>query len=156
MGRFLIIACTAILAALTATPVATANICTTAAGCEFWDTTYHEVILYTVDTAQVDVLIIPPASATALWDLPAIEQSIAAWEAGINAMAPAWLANGLNIDAYTLGTDVPPTSALQDPEVIIASGAVNPVLLFGIGLQEPVSVCRQQSAAQAAVSHQHE
>lgn len=151
MGRFLIVACTALLTALVTAPVANANICTKAAGCEFWDSNYHEYILYKVDTAQVDVLVVPPASATTLWDVSAVRQSVAAWETGINAMAPSWLASGLNIKTYVLGTDVPPTSALQDPEIIIASGAVNPVVLFGIGLQTPFSVCRQQAAA----SQQH-
>ncbi|HUR24816.1 MAG TPA: hypothetical protein VM327_02230 [Candidatus Thermoplasmatota archaeon] len=151
MGRILIPACVVLLAILVAAPGATADICTKASGCEFWDSNYHEYILYKVDTAQVDVLIVPPASATTLWDVTAVRQSVAAWETGINAMGPSWLAGGLNIKSYVLGTDVPPASALEDPEIIIASGAVNPVVLFGIGLQTPFSVCRQQAAA----AHQH-
>jgi hypothetical protein len=151
MGRTLLAASLAVLAALVTVPLGGAEICNREQGCTFWDDQYHELILYEVDTAQVDVLILPPASATTLWDLPAIEQGIAAWESGINALAPAWLANGLNIDSYVVGVDVPPAAALADPEIIIASGAANPVVLFGIGQQVPISICRQQSAA----THQH-
>jgi hypothetical protein len=154
MGRFLISACAAALAVLLAAPTANAAVCTKSSGCEFWDENYHELILYEVDTAQVDVLIVPPVAATTLWDLPAIEQSIAAWESGIDALGPAWLANGLNIDSYVLGVDTPPQAALLDPEIVIWSASYNPVLLFGIGEQVPFSVCRSQSAASFA--HQHE
>jgi hypothetical protein len=152
MARFAIAACIAILAALVAAPGSQAAICSTASGCEFWDSSYHELILYEVDTADVDVLIVPPASATALWDIDAIQQGVQAWEAGINALAPAWLANGLTINSYVLGLDTPPQSALADPEIIVASGAANPVVLFGIGQQAPFSVCRAQTAA----AHQHD
>ncbi|MEA3166160.1 MAG: hypothetical protein QOJ26_1029 [Thermoplasmata archaeon] len=156
MGRFLISACLALLASLVAIPMADANICTAAAGCEFWDSNYHEVILYTVDTADIDVIIIPPVSATTIWDQPAMESAVANWDAGINAMAPAWLGAGLTIHSYTLGTDTPPQSALTDPEIVVFAAAYNPVLLFGIGEQVPVSICRQQSNAMVGTQHIHD
>lgn len=142
----------ALLTALALVPSADAAICASSSGCEFWDTDYHELILYEVDTAEIDVLVIPPASATTLWDVDAVQQGIAAWDAGIDALAPAWLADGLTINSYVLGLDVPPQSALADPEIIVASGAANPFVLFGIGQQVPISICR----AQAAAAHQHE
>jgi hypothetical protein len=154
MGRTLTTACLAFLAILVTSPSGSAAICTSASGCEFWDNDYHELILYEVDTGQIDVLIVPPASGTALWDLPAIEQGIAAWDAGIDALGPAWLANGVNIDSYVVGVDVPPQAALLDPEILVYSAAFNPFVLFGIGLQAPFSVCREQSSA-ASVAHQH-
>ncbi len=147
MGRFLIAACLAALASLVAIPVADANICTSAAGCEFWDDQHHEYILYNVDTADIDVLIVPPASGFALMDLNAIEQSVADWDAGINAKGPAWLGAGITINSYTLGIDTPPQAALLDPEIIIWTANTNPFVSAGIGEQVPISICRQQSAA---------
>jgi hypothetical protein len=147
MAHSILIASLLTFAALCALPLADAEFCTSASGCEFWDNNYHEYILYDVDTPNVDVLIVPPASGLPLSDLAAIQQSVAAWEDGINAMAPAWLASGLDIHAYTLGVDTPPQSALSDPEIIIATANHDPFVLFGIGEQVPFSVCRDQVAA---------
>ncbi len=102
---------------------------------DFNDNDYHEYILYDMDQPQVDILIIPPASPYYTRDLVNIEKSVQAWDDGINALGPSWLANGLNIEYYTLGYDVPPADALADPEVIIFSGEANPALLAGIGLE---------------------
>jgi hypothetical protein len=147
MGRTLLAACLGLLAVLTAVPLSSAEVCTKAQGCMFWDDQYHEYILYDVDTAKVDVLIVPPVSPLALSDLAAIEQSVQAWEDGIDALAPAWLADGLNIQHYTIGVDVPPQDALADPEIIIWTANHDPFVLFGIGEQVPFSVCREQSDA---------
>jgi hypothetical protein len=147
MVRSILIASMACLAALVSLPLANADFCSAASGCEFWDSSYHEYILYNIDTPKVDVLIVPPVSGLPLSDLAAIQGSVQAWEDGINSMAPAWLASGLNIHAYTLGVDTPPQDALTDPEIIIATANHDPAVLFGIGEQVPFSVCRQQAAA---------
>jgi hypothetical protein len=71
-------------------------------------------------------------------------------------MAPAWLANGLNIHSYTLGFDTPPQSALTDPEIVVVAATYNPVLLFGIGEQVPLSICRAQGGAMIGTQHIHD
>jgi hypothetical protein len=140
------------LAATTSTAI-----CTTSSGCEFWDNDYHEYILYEVDTAKVDILIVPPVSPFATRDIVTIEKSVQAWEDGIQALAQPWFASGLQINHYTLGLDVPPADALSDPEIIIVSAEYNPVLLLGIGLQTPFSVCAQRGGEVGERSgHAHE
>ena len=136
-----------VLAALVPLASTSMNICGSASGCEFWDNDYHEYTLYEVDTEDIDVLIVPPAGQGALYDIVAIRLSIDAWESGINALGANWIkgANGgIQINRYILGLDVPPPSALQDPEIIVLSAEYNPVLLFGIGLQSPLSYCSQR------------
>lgn len=107
----------------------------------FNDNDYHEYILYNVDTPTIDVLIVPSASPYALRDNTILRQGVDAWDAGIDDLGPNWLANGMEIRTYVLGEDVPPAEALLDPEIIIVSAEYNPVLLFGIGLQVPISWC---------------
>ncbi|MEA3204035.1 MAG: hypothetical protein QOI63_1715 [Thermoplasmata archaeon] len=114
------------LAAVTALPLASAN---------FNDSNYHQYLLYNMDQTEVDVLIMPSASPYALRDVQLIQASIQKWESGINALAPSWLANGLNIHVYRVGLDPIPHAALWDPEVIVVPEEYDPVLLFGIGLE---------------------
>lgn len=130
------------------------EICTSSSGCEFWDLDYHQYILYETDTPSIDVLIVPPVSPETLWQVPVLEKSVDAWESGINTLAPSWLASGLNIHRYTLGSGVPPLSALQDPEIIIVSAEYNPVVLFGIGEQIP-GLCTGGSIASVSAPHSH-
>lgn len=138
-------------------PLSGANICTASSGCEFWDGNYHEYTLYEVDTAQVDVLIIPPASPFATRDSETMRKAVEAWDAGIDALGASWFADGLSIDAYVLGTDIPPQAALLDPEIIIVGAEANPVLLFGIGEQGPASICRARGGALAtSPMHSHD
>ncbi len=122
----------------------------------FNDNNYHEYILYNVDTPEIDVLIVPPASPYYARDIHNIEQSVQAWEDGINELAPAWLADGLNIHYYTLGYDDVPEAALADPEIVIFSAEYNPVLLLGIGLAAPVNLCHGLDLFESAALHQHE
>ncbi len=124
---------------------------------DFNDNDYHEYILYDVDTPNIDVLIVPPVSPYYARDLVNIEKSVQAWDDGINAIGPSWLADGVNIRAYTLGYDTPTPEALADPEIIIFSAEYNPVLLFGIGLASPVTWCHGIGFGEAAIEwHQHE
>lgn len=129
----LIVASTLILLALAA-PSSNAAVCSTSNGCDFWDSQYHEFILFDWDTAALDVLIVPPASPYALRDIATIEKSVDAWEAGIQTEGASWLTSGLTIDRHTLGSGVPATDMLTDPEIIIVSAEFNPALLFGVGL----------------------
>lgn len=143
--------------ALALVPSAAGAVCTSASGCEFWDNDHHEYILYEVDTSSIDVLILPPATPfAALGDMDILRASTEAWDAGIDALGPAWLANGVDIRTYVLGEDVPPASALQDPEIVVVTAEYNPFVLFGIGLQVPIGVCTQQGGAQQVLwSHWH-
>jgi hypothetical protein len=101
----------------------------------FTDANYHQYILYDMDQTEVDVLIMPSASAYALRDMALMKQSVEAWDAGINAIGGTWLAPGLNIHVYRVGFDTIPNAALWDPEVVIFPAQFNPVLLAGIGLE---------------------
>ena len=142
---------------LVAAPTASAAVCTTASGCEFWDDQHHEYILYEVDTSSIDVLIVPPATPfAALGDMDVLRASTEAWDAGIDALGPAWLADGVDIRTYVLGVDATPQSALEDPEIIVVSAEYNPFVLFGIGLQVPFGVCTQQGGVESTVfRHAH-
>lgn len=108
---------------------------------DFNDNDYHEYILSEVDTAAIDVLILPPASPYALRDAELVQGGIEAWDEGINELGPQWLADGIDIRSYVLGFDIPTNEALLDPEIIVVSAEYNPALLFGIGLQVPISWC---------------
>ncbi len=129
---------------------------------DFNDNDYHEYILYNVDTPNIDVLIVPPVSPYYGRDLTNIEKSVQAWDDGINELGPAWLADGVNINYYTLGYDTPTPEALADPEIIIFSAEYNPVLLFGIGYAAPVTWCHGIGFGEPAsvmtpdMFHQHE
>jgi hypothetical protein len=101
----------------------------------FTDTCYHEYLLYNLDQPDVDILVMPSSSPYALRDLALMDQSIKAWDDGIDDLADPWLANALNLHPYHVGTDLIPSSALLDPEVIIIPAEFNPVLLAGIGLE---------------------
>lgn len=156
MGRISLAGTLAGLVALTLVPTSSAAVCASAAGCEFWDNDHHEYILYSVDKTTVDVLILPPASPFTTTDIEVLEQSIQAWSDGIEALAPAWLADGLQINAYALPFEVPPTQALQDPDIIVVTAEYNPFLLFGIGQQAPLGLCTQQGGvAKTVFEHAH-
>lgn len=156
MGRISLVGSLAGLIALALAPTGSAAVCTTSSGCEFWDNNYHEYILYSVDKTTLDVLILPPVSPFATSDLVILEQSIQAWEDGIDALGPAWLSSGLDINIYALPLDVPPQEALLDPDIIIVSAEYNPFLLFGIGYQVPFGLCTQQGGvANTIFQHSH-
>jgi hypothetical protein len=151
MARTIAVACL-LLAALAFLPAGSSDICRKEKGCTFWDSNYHEYILYEVDTPHVDVLVVPPASPFATRDIATVGLAVEQWRTGIAQLADPWFASGFSIDAYTLGVDVPPPEALADPEIVVLTAEYNPVLLFGIGEQTPIGVC----VADAATWHQHE
>ncbi|MFA5943742.1 MAG: hypothetical protein WC876_04660 [Candidatus Thermoplasmatota archaeon] len=138
--RFLV-AVTTLAFLTTSIPFAQAATCPVDTTPNFTDACYHEYLLYNVDQAEVDVLILPSASPYALRDATVIKEAVDNWDNGINALGSAWLASGLNIHAYTLGLDPVPADALWDPEIVVVAGEVNPVVLAGIGQQGPASIC---------------
>lgn len=129
--------------------------CEAEEGCDFFDDDYHEYVLYDVDTTLVDVLIVPSASPAAAQDTATLRAAVDAWAAGIEAIAEPWFAEAFELRVYTLGTDTPPADALQDPEIVVLAAEYNPVLLFGIGLQSPAAVCRDDAAGRYA-PHAHD
>lgn len=110
----------------------------------FNDGCYHQYLLYNVDTPHVDALILPPVTGNnAVRDITLIEQSVAAWDAGIEQLAEPWFRDGFDLDWYRVGIDPVPNEALWDPELVVVSASYNPVRfgLLGIGLETPVSSC---------------
>ncbi|MEA3189511.1 MAG: hypothetical protein QOD77_93 [Thermoplasmata archaeon] len=126
-----------LLAACALLPATDGTVCTSPADCRFWDGDYHQEIMYEVDTAQVDVLV------AGVQDLATIRLALDSWEAGIRSFASPLLNAGFDLRPR-LATDPP---AASDPEILVLEGAVNPVLLFGIGLQTPLGPCLAQDGA---------
>lgn len=120
-----------------------APICPADVTAPFTDACYHEYLLYDVDTPKIDILIAPPVAATTLRDIQLYEQSIAAWQDGIQALGPDWLRNGISMQVYKVGYEPVPNEALWDPEIIVISASYNPVRfgLLGIGQNVPVTAC---------------
>ncbi|HUR68412.1 MAG TPA: hypothetical protein VM370_04140 [Candidatus Thermoplasmatota archaeon] len=128
--------------------------CESEAACAFWDDDYHEFALYEVDTATIDVLVVPSASPTSAQDTATIRAAIDAWAAGIEALAAPWFADALDLRVHVLGEDAP-QEALNDPEIIVVAAEYNPAVLFGIGEQLPVNVCRGE-ALETYPTHRHD
>ncbi len=93
-----------------------------------------------LDSPEIDVLILLPASPTVERDTRIITQSIEMWEQGIQflsrQMALDWLAEGVNfhITVDVVGTDAGEftTYPVVDPEIVVI--ASNPVGGIGIGI----------------------
>ncbi|HUR64377.1 MAG TPA: hypothetical protein VM241_07840 [Candidatus Thermoplasmatota archaeon] len=153
MARFLLVAGAVLLFAFVALPLGNATHCTSSAGCEFWDDDYHERVTYGLDTAVIDVLIVPPASPFTLRDTATIEKAVDAWKTAIAASgSPLFL---LEINRHTLPTP-PPTSALADPEIVILSAEAEPSLLAGAGLQAPPNICGLGATVRGFPAHAHD
>ena len=99
-----------------------------------------------LDSPEVDVLVLVPASPTAERDMRIMRQSIEMWEAGIDYVARQqkldWLAKGMNfhitvdaIDATGGNGGEFTTYPIVDPEIVVI--ATNPVGGVGIGI-DPV------------------
>ena len=108
---------------------------------DFDDDVYHEFILNDLDSADIDVLILPAVAPDSDARIAAVQQSIAAWESGIQAYAPSWLADNVDFHVYLVGTDPVPLSTLQDPEIVVVTGEANPNVLFGIGASTDYLAC---------------
>lgn len=110
-------------------------------GCMFWDESYHEYVLYNVDTPVLDVLIVPSASANSASDTAVMKAAVEAWGAGVQDLGQSWFADGFVLNVYVLGQDSPPQSALTDPEIVVLAAEYNPFVLLGIGLEPKQTVC---------------
>lgn len=141
-------------------PGAIAEVCGSSSGCEFWDNSYHEYVLYEEDTTKIDVLIIPPASPFALRDTTTAKLAVQGCKDGINAFGATWFKSAMNINAYVVGQDTIPQDALNDPEVVIVISEHDPVLLFGIGAEpkQMVVTCESfgQQTLQQFPGHAHD
>jgi hypothetical protein len=107
--------------------------------------------LNALDTPQVDVLVLVPASPTAERDMRIMRQSVEMWEAGIDHIAAQlsmdWLAQGMDfhitVDAIDVAGDGGgefTTYPIVDPEIVVV--ATNPVGGIGIGI-DPLDFNRQ-------------
>ena len=115
--------------------------CSSASNCDFWDEDYHEYVLYDVDTAVIDVLIAPSASAQSSQDTATMKAAVLAWNTGVDQLAASWLASAFTMNVYVLGQDNVPQAALRDPEIIVLAAEYNPFVLFGIGLEPKQFTC---------------
>lgn len=135
----------------------TIQVCETADGCTFWDDDYHEYTVYELDTAELDVLIVPAASAT-LTQTNAMAKAVRAWADGAQAFGADWFRDGFRINAYVVGQDSIPPAALQDPEIVVLGAEVNPLVLFGIGLEPKQILCAVmgEGAERSYRAHAHD
>ena len=95
-----------------------------------------------LDSPQVDVLVLVPATARAERDMRVMRQSIEMWEAGIDYLADQmglhWLGQGLDFH-ITVDTIDPEdggeftTYPIVDPEIVVVA-ATNPAGVLGIGI----------------------
>ena len=103
---------------------------------------YHaKVGLNALDSPQIDVAVVVPASPTAERDLRILRQAAEAWEGGVDYLSDEmgldWLRDGVNFhispDVVGLADgDEVSTFPLYDPEIVIL--ATNPVGGLGIGV----------------------
>lgn len=139
-----------------AAPPSSKTICASQQGCTFWDESYHELALYDVDAYQLDVLIVPSASADSAQDTATIKKAILAWGAGIKALGEPWFASNFTMSVYVLGADSPPIEALEDPEIVVVAAEYDPAVLFGIGYQTPATPCRGGPVEKQYAPHVHD
>jgi hypothetical protein len=111
------------------------------------DTCFHEFMTNSPDSPTIDVLIVPPPGPLALRDANLVRASVDMWEEGLREGAHTkgmnWLADGMTMNAYVLGEDVPTASALSDPEVVVVLGDSAAVLAWayaGIGTDAPMEL----------------
>ena len=106
------------------------------------NTCFHAKLgLNALDSPQIDVAVLVPASPTAERDLRIMRQSVQAWEGGINYLSDEmgldWLRDGVkfhitpSVVGLTQGDEVS-TFPLYDPEIVVI--ATNPAGGAGIGV----------------------
>ncbi len=104
-------------------------------------TDYRQPVIFESATTVIDVVIVPPNHGQLLNAngilaglslaeltpansyLPAIEDSVRAFSAGVERFGPEWLKRALAINVYVLGRDTVPPEVLLHPEVLILTGA---------------------------------
>lgn len=108
--------------------------------CDFWDESFHEYVVYDLDTTVLDVLVVPAATPDPLVHLDASRLAVENWRDGIEELGAPWFTENFTMNVYTLGVDVPPPEALQDPEIVVLSGGATETLV-GIGLEPKQIAC---------------
>jgi hypothetical protein len=136
--------------ALTATAAALAGL--PSATSSHADGVYDQPVWFTWNETTLDALIVPAERGpifngngisggnAVLESQPctnsytkAMKQTALDWKTAINTFGPAWL-QGLVLNVYVLGCDpAPPTSALTDPEIIVASDE-NKAVILGVSV----------------------
>lgn len=119
------------------------------------DACFHQYMVNDPDTATLDVLIIPPAGATALRDANLLRASVKMWESGIKAGARThgldWLADGLSLTPFVLGEDIPAGPSALVPDIVVVLGDQGPLgvayAYAGIGSDAPLTYCHPVQAA---------
>lgn len=105
------------------------------------DCFHAKVGLNTLDSPQIDVAVLVPASPTAERDLRILRQAVEAWEGGIDYLSDEmgldWMRDGVDFhispDVVSLAEgDQVSTFPLYDPEIVVL--ATNPVGGIGIGV----------------------
>lgn len=138
-----------------ADPWPVGNFC--GSGCQFSDDQFHQYTLYDVDTPNIDIIIVPPASPFVLSQTKPMVDAVKAWRDGIQLLGQDWAREGIKFNIYLAGTDTIPPEALQDPEIVVLGAEVNPVVLFGIGLAQPVSMCLERGGfTRTYETHEHD
>ena len=115
--------------------------CSSESTCDFWDDDYHGYALYEPDTAEIDVLVVPSASADSARDTQVARAAIQAWDDGVDALGATWFAAGFTIRLYVLGQDQVPDEAMQDPEIVVLMNEHDPFVLLGLGLEPKQYAC---------------
>lgn len=129
-------------------------------GCET-AVTYELPISFEWAKTTLDVLIIPPSHGQVVNDngvlngedlselnplansyLEAVEDSIAAWNTGIDAFGPAWLQQ-LVIKVYVVGRDEIPQETLESPEIVVTSDESKGYVLGTAVSESPPAVGRR-------------
>lgn len=113
--------------------------------CDFDDDLYHQYVLYDPESPVIDVLIVPSISSAPVEDLQASKDAVLDWRRGLDEFAPDWLREGITINAYAVGLDVPSQDAVQDPEIIVILAYTERTGLlgsyFGIGYEAEQNLC---------------
>lgn len=115
--------------------------------CDYDDGLYHQYVLYDPESPEIDVLIVPSISTAPVEDLQMSKDAVLDWRRGLDEFAPEWLRDGIQINAYAVGLDVPSADAVQDPEIIVVLVYTERTGLAGgyagIGLEPEQNLCGQ-------------
>lgn len=86
---------------------------------DFNDTNYHQEVWFEWDTAHLDILIVPPATAYSPFRMQALVDNVEDWGAAIEDHGVSWLANGVELVAYAPGIHTTPPAGFEVDDVDI-------------------------------------